>query len=213
MNRKYLLIARGAAVLCANNQAGIDIEVPFTYYDAKLGRKNVSAILIQVKNDRRFSTTPIRWLFDGMNPFFVGLFDHSDEPLPVIRIVFALSSAKSGVTIVEPERTRYRRKAKQKKAKKSPPYTSYDIWCAGAFAQTFTVINKAEEGVYEQLLKVCNPFPQSYKSPLELPEEEALRRSMNPESMIDVDHWDGFKAVETDEEMDDSEYDYDGSSL
>ncbi|KAF8689160.1 hypothetical protein AX14_003377 [Amanita brunnescens Koide BX004] len=204
-----MLIARGAAVLCANNQAGIDIVVPFTYSDAKLGRKNVSAILVQVKNDRKFSTTPIRWLFEGMNPFFVGLFDRSDEPLPVIRMVFALSSAKTGVTILEPERTRYRRKAKQKKAKKSPPYTSYDIWCAEAFAQTFTVINKAEEGVYEQLLKVCNPFPQSHKSALELPEEEALRRSMNPGSMIDVDHWDGFKAVETDEEMDDLEYDYD----
>ena len=100
-------------------------------------------------------------------------------------------------------------KLNRRKRRKSPPYTSYDIWCAGAFAQTFTVINKAEEGVYEQLLKVCNPFPQSHKSALELPEEEALRRSMNPGSMIDVDHWDGFKAVETDEEMDDSEYDYD----
>ena len=119
VNRKYLwmLIARGAAVLCANNQAGIDIVVPFTYSDAKLGRKNVSAILVQVKNDRKLSTMLIRWLFEGMNSFFVGLFDHSDEPLPVIWMVFALSSAKSGVTILEPERTRYRRKAKQKKAK------------------------------------------------------------------------------------------------
>src|SRR6266576_1192304 len=146
VNRKYLwmLIARGAAVLCANNQPGIDILVPFTYSDAMLGRRNVSAILIHVENDRRFSTTPIRWLFDGMNPFFVGVFNHSDEPLPVIRMVFALSSAKSGVTIMEPERAKYLRKAENKKAKKSSPYTSYDIRSTGAFAETIAVINNTK---------------------------------------------------------------------
>ena len=165
MNRKYLwkLIVRGAAVLCADYQVGIDVVVPFAYHDAKLGRRNVSAIVIQVKNDRSYSITPIRWLFDAMDPFFVGVVDPSeDEPLPVIRMVFALSSAESGVTIMEPERTRYPRKAKNKKVKKSPLYTSYDIWCAGAFAETFAVINKTEEEVYKQLFKVTDVFPESY---------------------------------------------------
>ena len=206
VNRKYLwkLIARGAAILCANNQVGMDVLVPFSYNDTKLGRMNVSAILIQVKNDRRFSTTPIRWLFDGMDPFFVGLFD--DDPLPVIRMVFALSSAKTGVTIMEPEGTRYRRKVKGKKAK-SPPYTSFDIWCAGAFASTFAVIKKTEENTYQQLLKVCSPFPGSYQSSLDLDEEEAQRRSMYPGSMIDADHWGAFEdAEDAGEEME--EYDY-----
>ncbi|KAF8346737.1 hypothetical protein F5887DRAFT_883158, partial [Amanita rubescens] len=197
VNRKYLwmLIARGAAILCANNQVGIDVLVPFTYYDAELGRRNVSAILIQMNNDQKISTTP----FDGMNPFFVGVFD--DEPLPVIRMVFALSSEKRGVTIMEPEGSR---KAKETKAKKSPPYTSYDIWCAGAFAKTFAVTNMTEEHVYEQLLKICNPFLESYKSTLGLPDEEAQKRSMNPGSMIDADHWGAFEAAEedTDEETD-----------
>ena len=101
-----MLIAREAAILCDNNQVGVDIVIPFTYHDGKLGRRNVSAILIQVKNDRKFSTTPRHWLFDVMNPFFVGLFNHSDdEPLPVIRMVFALASVKSGVTILKPEGT------------------------------------------------------------------------------------------------------------
>jgi len=126
---------------------------------------------------------------DGMNPFFVGVFDHSDdEPLPVIRMVFALSSAKPGVTIMEPEGSR---KAKETKAKKSPRYTSYDIWCAGAFAETFAVINEIEEEVYKQLLKVCNKFPQSYES-----------------NMVGVNHWGAFEVTEegADEGMD--EYDY-----
>jgi hypothetical protein len=79
--------------------------------------------------------------------------------LPVIRMVFALSSAKSGVTIMEP---RYRRTTKTKGAEKSPPYTSYDIWCAGALAETFAVINKTEEEVYKQkqLLNVFKSIPR-----------------------------------------------------
>ena len=211
VNRKYLwmLIARGAAVFCANNQVGVDIVIPFTFYDAELGRRNVSAILIQVKNDRKFSTTPRRSLFEGMDPFFVGVFDHSDDkPLPVIRMVFALSSAKSGVTIMEPQKTKYLRIAK---AKKSLPYTSYDIWCAGAFAKTFAVINKSEEQVYEQLLKVYNPYPESYESTLGLAEQEARRRSMTPGSMVNANHWKAFGGAEegADEEVDETdEYDY-----
>ena len=90
-----------------------------------------------------------------MNPFFVGLFDHSDdELLPVIRMVFALASAKSSVTIMEPKGAGYHRLAETNKA-----YTSYNIWCAGAFAETFAVITKTEEEVYRQLLKICNPSP------------------------------------------------------
>jgi hypothetical protein len=207
VNRKYLwmLIARGAAILCVNNQVGVDILVPFTYQDDKLGRRNVSAILIQVQNDR---TTPRRWLFDGMNPYFVGVFDHSDDELPVIRMVFALSSTKSRVTIMEPEGTRYRKKAK---GKKSPQYTFYEIWCAGAFAKTFAVIKETEEKTYEELLKVCNTFPELYKSPLDLDAVETLRRYMNPGAMADMDHWHGFQLAasrkDKDEETDDYDYD------
>ena len=211
VNQKYLwmFIARGAAILCANNEVGIDVVIPFLYYDDKLARWNVSAMLYQSKNDRSFSITPKRRLFDGMNHFSVGVFDSDDTPLPVIRMVLALSSAKSGVTIMEPERTRYRRKAKKKKGKKSPPYTSYDIWCAGAFAKTFAVINEAEEETYKQLLKVCSPFPEAYTPRFGVAGEEEHKRSMNPMVTRDVDHWGAFEAVKegTDEEMD--EYDYD----
>jgi hypothetical protein len=66
------------------------------------------------------------------------------------------------------------------------------------------VINKSEEEVYKQLLKVCNDcdsFLESYKSELGLAEEEALMRAMNPACMA-------FGAAEEgiDEEID--EYDY-----
>ena len=63
------------------------------------------------------------------------------------------------------------------------------------------MINKTEKEAYKQLLRVYNPFPESYKSDLE--EVEALRRSMDPGTMTDVDHWGAFEAEEgTHEEMD-----------
>jgi hypothetical protein len=52
-----LLIARGAAVLCTNHQAGIDVLLPLLYFDNNLQQDNISGIFIQVKNDRSFSST------------------------------------------------------------------------------------------------------------------------------------------------------------
>jgi hypothetical protein len=45
-----VLKARGAAVICANNQLGVDVVLPFVYSGATLRRDNISAILIQVKD-------------------------------------------------------------------------------------------------------------------------------------------------------------------
>jgi hypothetical protein len=92
----WLLIARGTAVLCANNQGGIDMLLPFLYFDNKLGRDNVSGIFIQVKNDRNFSSTPNLFLFDAMNPYFLCFFDMDEQkPVPIIRMVFALAAEDS----------------------------------------------------------------------------------------------------------------------
>ncbi|KAI0069211.1 hypothetical protein BV25DRAFT_1910906 [Artomyces pyxidatus] len=58
LHRGYLwrLIVRGAAVVCANNQRGVDIVVLFLYWDERIRQTNVSAILFQVKNDKRHPT-------------------------------------------------------------------------------------------------------------------------------------------------------------
>jgi len=52
----WRLIAQGAAVMCANGQGGVDLVIPFVYHTEKLGRNNVSAIFIQVKNNAKFGT-------------------------------------------------------------------------------------------------------------------------------------------------------------
>ena len=58
VNRKYLwcLFCRGAAVICANNQCGIDIIIPVLMGNI-LDPKFITAILVQVKNDATLLTT------------------------------------------------------------------------------------------------------------------------------------------------------------
>ena len=99
INRDYLwrMILRGAAVLCANNQAGVDFILPYAYSDKKLGRLNVGGMFWQIKNDARFGALPHPYLFDAMDPYKLGTFDEQDEDatiggLPIIRVVTALAS-------------------------------------------------------------------------------------------------------------------------
>jgi len=84
------------------------------------------------------------------------------------------------------------RKAKtaaQKAARGSPPYTTYDIWCAKASSDTFSVIKDDDESNYAQLLKVDKVFPKAYHADIAVAELENIRRSMNPGTSVDVVHW------------------------
>jgi hypothetical protein len=220
INRGFLwgLIARGAAVLCATNQAGTDVILPFLYFDAKLQRDNVSAILIQVKNDKRYSTTPNIFLFDAMNPYFLRFFDMDEaNPLPIIRMVFALAASDAGVEVIEHTIARKNppRKAKGKKQKKRAPlFTAYDIWCAKASIDTFAVITADEEhaGTYAALLKVGSVFPKAYEAQTTIKSAMSARRNMNPGTAIHPDHWIRFVKIpgETVDPVDNMvEYDFD----
>jgi hypothetical protein len=64
INRQFLwvLIARGAAGICTHYQIGIDIIIPFLFWDNHLRRENVSAIFIQCKNNKTFQGVPRQYL-------------------------------------------------------------------------------------------------------------------------------------------------------
>ncbi|KAF8806799.1 hypothetical protein BYT27DRAFT_6608899 [Phlegmacium glaucopus] len=127
INRDFLwrLIARGAAVRCANCQRGVDIVIPFMYCAGKLSRINVSAIFIQVKNDAAFTTKPNFILFDLMNPFSPRFFDMDEEPLPVLRMVFALASRSPAIEVIPPKHEHFPQRAKVQAAD-SPPRDPLD---------------------------------------------------------------------------------------
>ncbi|KAK2459288.1 hypothetical protein APHAL10511_008709 [Amanita phalloides] len=100
INRAYIwrTICRGAAIICANNQSGVDILIP-VLMGTILDPKYVTAILVQVKNDDSLTDVPSIAHFTMMNPFHVGLFSKDDGKAsglpPVLRIVFALASKKA----------------------------------------------------------------------------------------------------------------------
>ena len=223
INRKFLwaLKARGAAVLCANNQWGIDVMLPFVYEDATLRRDNISVILIQVKNSGSYSNAPNLFLFDAMNPYFLQIFDMTEEkPLPIIRLVFALGSKNAGVEAVTTTAVRRNppRAARGKKKIVAPPFTTYDVWCAGASSATFAVITPEQEPVYESLLKIGNVFPAVYESQTTLKAAHSSRRNMNPGSASHQDHWcrfaqlPGFAEESTEQEVDMAAYDFDANA-
>jgi hypothetical protein len=150
----------------------------------------VTAILVQVKNDTSFGENVHSYLFDAMEPFNINLFDEGMEPLPIIRMVFALASKTSAVKNVLSGRTSPRL------ASNPDAFTSYDIWCAGVDRKTFPLIDN-DLSAYPQLLKRARFPDQEYDisrvHDVEYPEEierkkVALLHSFDPLLEHGVEH-------------------------
>jgi hypothetical protein len=125
INAEYLwmFITRGAMVLCAHNQCGVDIVLPLCLNQGNLSRDTVSAILIQVKNDDKYGCSIDETLFDGLDPACVGLFEEGSSQRPVIRMVFALASEKHDVLFPTGR--------ERNSGRVFDNCTAFDIWCAG----------------------------------------------------------------------------------
>lgn len=182
INARYLwkFISRGAMILCANNQRGVDIVLPVCYSGNVLSRSNVTAILIQIKNDTSFCEEIHDYLFDAMNPFTINLFDEKSKPLPIIRMVFALASQTPATKYARPDRP-------DSRTCKPGGFTSYDIWCAGTSSETSPIIG-ADEDAYRGLLDRTRFRGQEYavgalqevKYPNEVEKKIGLLRNCNP---------------------------------
>lgn len=138
----WKFITRGAMVMCRDNQNGVDIVLPACLLQENLSRDSVTAILIQVKNAEQFQGDIDKTLFDGMNPFRVGLFSRAGKSRPVIRIVFALASKEAGVTFPT---------ARKRELHHADEFTSFDVWCAGLSADTFGCVGD-DLAPYKELL-------------------------------------------------------------
>jgi hypothetical protein len=206
-------MARGAAILCANNQRAIDMLIPMVYWDNVLGRHNITVIIIQIKNDKTFTAKPKRALFETMNPYHLHIFDKDDKhPLPIIRKVFALAAPSPAVVVVSNHGAR---RGPPRAAKKKPdaagPFVAYDIWVAGISSVTFGVVKPTEHEVYGHLLKLSRVFPQAYEpAAYETSVNEALRREMHPGTSLQANHW--AYAMELDDAVTLEEVDYDDDS-
>ncbi len=200
--------ARGVAIVCADNQRAVDVIFPIVIdKDKPLTKENVTALFKQSKNNRKYSANMFSPVFHAMDPYALSVFDKSTEnPPPVIRMVYALASKKSGVSVVNPPQRKLPPRAAKQKAvpkKKKYAYTSFDIWCAQASSSTFRAIQTDENGIYAELLKLSRDVPKMFRPPKEYLTTSAM--SMYPCGTSSAGHWQFCEASQEQEMVSDED--------
>ncbi|KAL4072622.1 hypothetical protein V8B97DRAFT_1899112 [Scleroderma yunnanense] len=178
------LMARGAAVLCANGQPGIDGIIPFLLKGDEIRADNIGVILFQVKNDRSYSNSPQQNLFHAMDPCSLGV----SNSVPVIRIVFALAANTPGLVLAQhssPDTVNPHRGHKSTGTTKGS-YTTYDIWVAGLSSELLVPVGN-EQSTWDSILQASHSWEGIYSD--HSSRRATLRRSMNPEAATDNGFW------------------------
>jgi hypothetical protein len=168
-----LLKGRGAGILCANNQKGVDIISVFLKDGMKLERRNAGLILIQVKNDSAYSNNPQQKLFDAMDPYDLDILKDNDSAVPIIKIVFALAAKKPSLRVI------------RKNASSSYLAVTYEIWCAGLSPEVLQPVK--EKSVWESLLQASYGWKALYEAPSDI--AKALRQAATPGAAREVGHY------------------------
>jgi hypothetical protein len=187
ITHRYLtaFIARGAAILGA--QPGFDTVFPYLYGSTDLDEKNVGFILVQVKNDSRFSL-PKAELFRNMDPFQCGLFDNelcvdSCVSIPIIRMVFALRGTRSEVTSMTSSSPNKGADPSNFGEAQQPRFISYDYWCSGIGPDLLPVGDAHEQ--WKELLDRTDPWPSFYSNS----RAPDVLRSEFPAGLSDASHF------------------------
>lgn len=187
LGRRYLpgFLNRGAAILCPFNKDGLDICIPFVYRGGSLDPSNIGLIVIQVRNNPDYGSTPQPWRLCAMNPCFNDETDEKQDSndqtdnneVPTIRLFFALGSSESAIIPMTESSQR--------------SFTSYDIWCAGADGTTFAPIRESKHPEsYTELIKFSQCGPTRWIDPEDGPPYiENMRRPTVPAPREMPSHW------------------------
>jgi hypothetical protein len=170
-----LLQGRGAAVLCANNQTGVDAINVFLRDGTKLVRDNAGLILHQIKNNSSYSTKPQQTLFDAMDPYNLNILKAGDPAVPLIKIVFALAARAPSLNVVRHSPT------------KEYPAVIYEVWCAGISPDILGPIEQQQVGIWDSLLQASYGWKELYMTTSEVTAD--LRRSATPGAARDIGHY------------------------
>ncbi|PCH37334.1 hypothetical protein WOLCODRAFT_29060, partial [Wolfiporia cocos MD-104 SS10] len=94
VNCQYLrfLMLRGAAAICCPQQTAIDIIIPVLFEGTELRPDKITAIVVQVKMDRRYGEKATARLFEYIDPVSLNIFDSKCYKPPIIRVVLALAA-------------------------------------------------------------------------------------------------------------------------
>jgi hypothetical protein len=178
----WKFVVRGAMILCATNQEGIDIVLPVCHMTQKFGPDSVTAIIIQVKNAKDYEATLQGHLFDAMDTVVKStIFCKLPEPRVDCDPDCNCDCEPTTKTQVEPEKKR-RKVAHPEPVKVNPKavirmvmalaspepavvfkdwpekkhdfdgFTTFDIWLAGLSTETFRQIQDGDLEHYKILL-------------------------------------------------------------
>lgn len=167
IERLLKLMFRGAAVVCADQQTGIDIVIPVF---------NGMMILIQVKNDKNFKSRPVKALFDAMDPVGLGMGKYNS----VIRIIFALASDEANLEINTHAVTSQGR-----------VFVAHDIWCAGVSHKHLCPVIASTEPIWSSLCDASSHWKNVF---VEDGEEVHSRMHMKPGSADNDAFWSRWNA-------------------
>ena len=170
-----LLQGRGAAVLYATNQIGVDAINVFLKDGTTLVRDNAGLVLQQIKTNSSYSNKPDQALFDAMNPYELGILKKGAPAIPLIKIVFALAEKTASLTVVRHDATT------------NYAAVVYEIWCAGISPHILTPIVQQEVGIWHALLQASYGWRELYKTMSDVTDD--LRRSAFPGVARDAGHY------------------------
>jgi hypothetical protein len=194
---KYIMrqMARGAAILCATCQNGVDLLIPFIRGGDVLSEKNLGVILVQVKNDMAYSATPKPMEISRMS--IEGL-----SGIPTLRFFFALAAKRSTITAVDT---------------KPQPQNTFDFWVAGLSSDILLPVKNEGDKVWSGLLDASYGWKRTYREHGWHGEKGQrdrmtnLRRSMNPGCASHDAHWNSWWEVLSGVDMDMEETDLENS--
>jgi len=191
INRKHLwgFIARGCAIICADNQYGVDIIIPIVFGDGPLEPSKISAIFVQVRNRRNYST-PKREPFEDMDPWDVGMLATGDAPLPMIRILFSMDSDDPTVHVWKAPERRTNPTRAAKAVPKPRGLTTYDIWLGGVSKETLSGVTTENESAWKETLKAARDHRRDIFVSGRLRDQAAnLTRAQFPLASVHPTHW------------------------
>jgi hypothetical protein len=170
------LLARGAFILCATGQSGVDlVGMALRDKDKPISSDNLIVFLFQVNNDPHYTAKPDCDLFDTMDHFLLNLVGNDAKGMVVVRVITALA-ANTPSTIPIPRRD-----------DKRTNFTVYDIWCAGLSPEVYAPIkNLVDTDTWLALLNASRGWEKLYKvrGPA-----AGLRRQENVGAADHSDHW------------------------
>ena len=173
------LMVQGAAIVCATSQKGIDLLIPFTR--GGLRKEDLGVILVQVKNDQKYSAIPKPKEIKRMS--IRGLSD-----IPTIRFFFALAAKRHSITSVDIP---------------SQPLDSFAFWVAGLSSKFLRPVEVEGNEVWSGLLSASRGWDEIY---VERGGQKQKRdrvtnqcRSMYPGGGAADAHWESWYKLSTED--------------